>query len=306
MHPEEVDAERRRARLAAAHYLEKMRRRAARRRGAAAPPAWAGMPLALVRYCVIDLETTGRRPADDEVVEVGAVRVAGGELGAELATLVDPMRAIDPSARAVHGISDAEVAGAPPLAAVLPHLLALAADSVLVFHNAGFDLGFLQRALVETGREPWRAPVVDTLAVARALLGGPCSLGRVGQRLGIDAPHLHRALPDARLTAMVLVEFLAALEDAGATMLGEVPGVRARAPRPRRRGSSPGDPVRARFERACAAREALEVAIQLGAGLAPLELRVRPERLVGRACLAEDLDRDCPIVLDLGRVLAAR
>jgi DNA polymerase III epsilon subunit-like protein len=222
---------------AAAAHLERSAGRAARqaRSGRVAATALQ-RDLETARYCVIDTETTGARPGlGDELLEIGAVRVVGGELDLEFSSLVRPLGPITAGAHAVHGISAQDAATAPPVEEILPYVAEMGRDCVLVFHNAPFDLSFLQRALADAGRPVFEAPVIDTLVVARRLLGGRCGLGMLGERLGLEGPHLHRALPDARLTARLLIRLLAFLCDAGAERLEHVPGIAIRPARQRRR-----------------------------------------------------------------------
>lgn len=166
-----------------------------------------GLPLSATTFCVVDLETTGGA-ADDRITEVGAVKVRGGEVLGEFQTLVNPQTHIPPLIAVLTGITDQLVAGAPTLPEVLPAFLSFSAGSVIVAHNAGFDVGFLRRACVDLGY-PWpQPPVVDTVALARqALLRDEVP----NHRLATLAHHFraaetpnHRALTDARATVDVL------------------------------------------------------------------------------------------------------
>ena len=306
----DTQAEVERARQAVRLHLERRRVAAVSARADAAPPdtatpsALGGTRLNEARFCVIDLETTGLRPGHgDEILEIGALHLADGELGREFSTLVNPLRPISAAAVAIHGIHDREVAAAPLIAEVLPYLEEMARDRVLVFHNAPFDLGFIQRALSEHGREPLAGPVLDTLVLARRLLAGRCGLGQVAERLGVDSPHAHRALADARLTALVLRRLLALLAEEGAGSLADVPGWVAAPVRPRRRPTPRPDLLARRLRRAIDDGEILRLAYRLAPALAPFELRVRPLRLVGGLhLLACDLDRGEEILLEVARL----
>ena len=302
----EIEAERRRAVEAAGRHLDRTARRAARR-AVAAGNAWASSELGAARYCVIDLETTGTGVwGEDEILEVGAVRLAGGDLGREFATLVRPRGRISPSAQRIHGITAEMVGEAPLLEAVLPHLQEMLRDCVLVFHNAPFDLGFLQRAFAGAGREPLCNPVVDTLVIARQLLGGKCGLGHLGGRLGLPAPHLHRALADARLTAQLLLVQLECLQTAGARRLGDIPGILSRPPRPRRARGPATDLVADTLRVAAAAGQEVQLVYRLGPGLAPQEICVVPLEVHGPTCLVRPSDRGTPVLLALERIEALR
>jgi DNA polymerase III epsilon subunit family exonuclease len=304
--PAAIDAERQRAIRVAGLHLDRMRRRAARQ-PAARLDSWADIGLWEARYCVIDLETTGTGVwGADEILEVGAVRLTGAEMGVDFATLVQPAGPISRASQRIHGITPVMVDDAPPIESVLPPLLEMLRDCVLVFHNAPFDLGFLQRALAAAEREPLANPVVDTLVVARQLLGAGCGLGTLGARLGLPAPHLHRALADARLTAQLLLVLLDCLHEAGARSLGEIPGIRARAPRQRRAPAGPAGLVAQELRAAAASGRPLLLAYRLGAGLAPQELHVVPVAVRGSTCLVRLCDDETPLLLAVERIEALR
>src|SRR5579859_2204884 len=106
-------------------------------------------PLRTTTFTVVDLETTGGSNTADGITEIGAVRVCGGEVQGEFQTLVDPGMPITPFVTVLTGITDAMVVGAPRIASVLPSFFEFARGSVLVAHNAPFDVGFLRRSAAE-------------------------------------------------------------------------------------------------------------------------------------------------------------
>ena len=169
-----------------------------------ATAGWATMAEVTAReFVAFDLETTGLVAQIDRVVEIGAVRfdASGRELG-RFESLVNPERPMSPAAQAVHGISDADLAGAPPARDVLPGFLAFLGDpgsTTLLAHNASFDASFLGRELGRLGPTLPRHKVVDTLPLARRRL--PHSpdhrLDTLAQLLGLDPDGSHRALPDS-------------------------------------------------------------------------------------------------------------
>jgi DNA polymerase III epsilon subunit-like protein len=229
------------------------------------------------------------------------VLLRGDECVREFSSLVDPQRPISAAAHRVHRIGSADVVGAPRVHELLPWIRELAVHRVLLFHNAGFDLGFLQRAFEENGQEPLHQPVIDTVVVARRLMRGRCGLGSLGQRLGIDLPHAHRALADARLTAQVWLRLRQQLLTAGASCLGEVPGVVGRASRRRRRDRAPHRELLQTLHDAIRCARGLELAYRAVPGMEPHVLHVRPVRLLhNRACRMFDLERGvwCDLWLD--------
>jgi DNA polymerase III epsilon subunit family exonuclease len=192
---------------------------------------------------VVDTETTGFSPADGHVlVEVAVVRLAGGAVAAEWSTLVRPGRPIPPDATRIHGIDDAMVRDAPEPAAVARRLREEAGDRVLAFHNAPFDLPFLIALMHAHGQPPILNPIVDTLGLARGLYpAGGNGLGALARRLGLAAGEAHRALGDARTTALVLRELARAWqEQRGTTSLLELAAVSLDVMRATARDRGPG------------------------------------------------------------------
>jgi len=179
--------------------------------------------LSEVVFTVVDLETTGATPGFAKITEIGAVRVEGGEQTATFSSLVDPGVAIPAMITKLTGIDDATVAGAPPIARVLPRFVEFAEGSVLVAHNARFDLGFLDYELGVLSRQSFQRPVLDTLRLARRLCPQQrCSLAALAERFDTAVKPGHRALRDAQATAELLVLFLSRLEEQGMTTLEEV------------------------------------------------------------------------------------
>lgn len=197
---------------------------------AAAPiqPAFDDLedPLSQVTFVVVDLETTGGSAVTEAITEIGAVKVRGGEVLGEFATLVDPGRAIPPQIVVLTGITDAMVAAAPRIEAVLPAFLEFARGCVLVAHNAGFDVGFLKAACRRMSL-PWPGfPVVDTVRLARRTLSREeapsVRLGLLAPLLGARVTPDHRALHDARATVDVLHALLERLGPLGVLTLTEL------------------------------------------------------------------------------------
>jgi DNA polymerase-3 subunit epsilon len=182
----------------------------------------------LNRLCcvVFDTETTGLSPSDDEIVQIGALRILNGRLveSEVLDILVDPGRAIPPSSTRVHGIGDGDVAGAPGPPAAVRSLHRFAEGAVLVAHNAPFDMAFLRRHEAAAGLR-FDHPVLDTVLLSAAVYGQgvPHTLDAIAERLGItlDPKVRHTALGDATATAEVLLRLLPVLDAAGVRTFGE-------------------------------------------------------------------------------------
>ena len=122
-----------------------------------------GRPLRDITFCVVDLETTGGSVQGGAMItEIGAVKVRGGEVLGEFQTLVNPHAQIPPFIAVLTGITNSMVASAPPIASALPAFLEFAQGTVLVAHNAPFDVGFLKHfAACSSGPGPasrWSTP----------------------------------------------------------------------------------------------------------------------------------------------------
>jgi len=179
--------------------------------------------LADVAFTVVDLETTGATPSTSKITEIGAVRVEGGEQTQSFSQLVNPGVHIPAMVTGITGIDDATVAEAPPIEDVLPRFVEFSAGTVLVAHNARFDLGFLDYELTKLMRCTFPRPTLDTLRLARRLCPGQrCSLAALAERFDTVVKPGHRALRDAQATAELLVMFLAWLQEQGMTTLEEV------------------------------------------------------------------------------------
>jgi DNA polymerase-3 subunit epsilon len=173
--------------------------------------ALADLSLRDTTFVVVDLETTGSRASGDghdAITEIGAVKVRGGAVLGELATLVDPGRDIPPQIIALTGITTAMVCNAPTIESVLPAFLEFSRGAVLVAHNAGFDIGFL-RAAAQRCQLPWpRPPVLCTVRLARRVLtrdeAPSVRLSALARLFGAATTPTHRALDDARATVDVL------------------------------------------------------------------------------------------------------
>ena len=171
--------------------------------------ACAGSRSAFRDFTVVDIETTTNEVARAEVVEIAAVRVRDRAIVDELSLLVRPEGPIDPNAAAVHGISDADVAGAPSFADLWPRVRAFCGSDTIVAHNGHhFDFPIIQRLSGET-----LAGTYDTLPLARRLLTGSGSLANLARQFEIDTGRSHRALDDTRTLAKVFLA-LRALNDA--------------------------------------------------------------------------------------------
>jgi DNA polymerase-3 subunit epsilon len=197
---------------------------------ALAEPPGAALLLEDATYVVVDLETTGLRPGSSGICEIGAVRLRGFEVEAEFETLVDPGLPIAAGASALTGLRNEHLRGAPGPAAAVRQFLAFAGDGVLVAHNARFDLAFLDRETEQLTGSRIGSAVLDTVRLSRTLLAGRVAgfgLAQLAWFLGTDERPCHRALPDARATAELLLALIGLAQERGARTVADLSALAA-------------------------------------------------------------------------------
>jgi DNA polymerase III subunit epsilon len=200
--------------------------------GLAAAPGESSL-LEDATFVVFDLETTGLRPGTARPCEVGAVRVRGLALEERFQTLANPGARLAPAIAALTGLRNEQLRRAPPVAAAVRRFLAFAGDAVLVAHNARFDMAFLDQETNRLTGERVHATVVDTVGLARRLLGRqPANLAALAHRFVTDVRPCHRALPDAEATAEILLCLIGLAQERGARTVADL--VELAATRPRR------------------------------------------------------------------------
>ena len=182
-------------------------------------------PLSELVYTVFDTETTGLNPSGgDEIIQIGAARVVNGRLLRQesFEQLVDPGRDIPAAGIPIHGITPDMVVGQPRIDEVLPAFHQFAQDTVLVAHNAAFDMKFLQLLEPRTGLR-FQQPVLDTLLLSAVVHPNQEShrLEAIAERFGITVLGRHTALGDAVVTAEVLLKLIPLLKDMGIVTLAQ-------------------------------------------------------------------------------------
>lgn len=184
-----------------------------------------GTPLSEVTFCVLDLETTGGSPADAAITEVGACKVLRGEVIGTFQTLVNPGRPVPAFIRLLTGISDELLVEAPAVEAVIPSLLEFLRDSVLVAHNARFDVGFINVALARLDYPPLTNRVLDTAILARKVLSGEVPNHKLSTLAGyLRCAHqpTHRAYTDVLATIDVLHHLIERVAGFGVTTVEDL------------------------------------------------------------------------------------
>jgi DNA polymerase III epsilon subunit family exonuclease len=156
--------------------------------------------------------------------ELAALSVVGGGIRESFGTLVNPGRPIPPDATAINGITDEMVEGAPGMQEVVPGFLNfVGTDSVVVIHNAPFDLSFIQTKLIRIGRPPLGNLVIDTLELAKKVFGpGGNSLGQLARRLSLEQGTPHRALGDTETTARLFLHLQERWRERGLLTVGSL------------------------------------------------------------------------------------
>ena len=174
-------------------------------------------------FVVFDIETTGFSPVNNRIIEIGAVKVCGGEVVDRFSTFVNPQVPIPFEIEKLTSIRDDMVMDAPLIEEVLPRFLEFCRDCVLVAHNANFDMSFI----IENSRRqglPTDYTFVDTVGIARVLLPNQSkhTLDAVAKTLNISLENHHRAVDDAECTAWIFVKFIKMLAEQEIVTLSQV------------------------------------------------------------------------------------
>ena len=174
-------------------------------------------------YCVLDLETTGFSAKTEKITEVGIMKVKNGEVIDEFSCFVNPEKHIPERVTEVTNITDEMVKDAKTIEQVFPEILDFIEDSVLVAHNAPFDMGFLKQNAKVLGYE-FDYTYIDTLSLAKDLFPDykKYKLGKIAENLGIKVEVAHRALDDVDTTVKVFRVMLDMLKERGAKKVDDI------------------------------------------------------------------------------------
>ncbi len=170
--------------------------------------------MAKKKYAVIDIETTGGMAKRDKITEVGIVIHDGEQIIAEYESLVNPGRSIPPNITRITGITNEMVQDAPPFYAIAKTIVEMTEGAVFVAHNVRFDYGFIKQAFEELGYTFTKRQLCTVRLTRKAFPGlKSYSLGNLIKHFGIHVKARHRALDDARATAIILGKILAEQEN---------------------------------------------------------------------------------------------
>lgn len=182
-----------------------------------------GQVLEDATYCVLDLETTGISITTEKITEVGIMKVKNGEVIDEFEIFVNPEKPIPQRVVEVTNITDEMVKDAETIDKVFPKILEFVEDSIIVAHNASFDVGFLKHNAKLLGYE-FNNTYIDTLPLAKDLFPDlkKYKLGKIADSLGIEVDVAHRALADVDTTVKVFNVMLKKLKDKGINTVDEI------------------------------------------------------------------------------------
>ena len=171
-------------------------------------------------FVVFDVETTGFSPIENNIIEIGAVRIEKGKITGTFSTFVNPREPIPYRIEKLTGINDEMVADAPYINEAMTEFAAFAEGAVFVAHNAGFDMSFIEEASKKIGIDT-KFSYVDTLQMARLLVPeiARFRLDNLCKFFKISLENHHRAIDDATATAHIFLRLIARLNDQGVNTL---------------------------------------------------------------------------------------
>jgi DNA polymerase-3 subunit epsilon len=194
------------------------------------------MPIADVRYVVLDTELTGLDERKDSIVSIGAIRMTGGriDLGDTFYRLVSPRTELTAASVVIHEITPSEVAASPGIDSVLAEFLEFCGNDVLIGHFISIDLSFLNREMKRLKGSELPNRVIDTFSVyewlrkrqkGRDCFANPLAgyrLSDIVKCFGIEVNGAHNAMKDAFTTAQLFQRFIPLLSEAGAKDIGDL------------------------------------------------------------------------------------
>ena len=183
-------------------------------------------PIDNTEYCVFDLETTGISHITEKITEVGIIKIKNGEVIDTFECFVNPEKPIPQKVVEVTHITDDMVKDAETIDKVMPKILEFMGDSVLVAHNADFDIGFMKYNCEKLGLKLDNT-YIDTLRLARAMFPEftKYKLGIIAEKLGIKVDVAHRALDDVKTLVAVFKEMIERAKEKKAKIIDDFDNV---------------------------------------------------------------------------------
>lgn len=181
-------------------------------------------PLNEEEFIVFDIETTGFSPHNDDIIEIGAVKIKNGQVIDRFSTFVRPQKAIPSEVQKLTGIIPEMVADSETIDKILPVFMDFAGSATLVAHNAQFDTGFLRVKLKNLFGLTLENPILDTLTLSRALIPNlkTHKLKNLAKEFGVSLENHHRAVDDAEATGGIFLKLLDKVTSNGITCLDEI------------------------------------------------------------------------------------
>ncbi|WP_312699064.1 PolC-type DNA polymerase III [Sedimentibacter sp.] len=175
-------------------------------------------------FVVFDIETTGLSPITDDIIEIGAVKVANRRVIDSFSTFVHVHRSLPAKIIELTSITDDMLQGQPEITSVLPEFFNFVGDSVLVAHNASFDVSFIKNKTIKYLDKQCDPPVLDTLELSKALIKDVKNhkLNTLTKKLGINLENHHRAVDDANATAQLFIQLMNILNDRSMYEIGKL------------------------------------------------------------------------------------
>ena len=174
-------------------------------------------------YCVLDLETTGISFRTEKITEVGIIKIKNGEVIDEFECFVNPEKPIPEEVVEVTHITDDMVKDAETIDKVIPKIIDFIGDSILVAHNADFDIGFLKHNFAEYGYS-LENTYIDTLRLAKVIFPEfkKYKLGIIASNLNIEVEVAHRALDDVKTLVAIFNIMLEKIKEKGGKIINDI------------------------------------------------------------------------------------
>lgn len=173
-----------------------------------------GELLKSLKFCVIDLETTGGNPETEKIIEIGMVKIENRKISEERSFLINPQKDIPDFVQKLTGIRKADVEHSPKIEEVIDEIVQFIGDSILVAHNTSFDIPFLNGVLKKLQRPTLDNKVICTNIMTKYMIPDIMSsnLNYMSSIFGISHSQAHRAIEDARATGMLLLRYMEIFE----------------------------------------------------------------------------------------------
>ena len=161
-------------------------------------------------YVVLDIETTGFSPVNNEIIELSAIRVENNKVKEEFTSLVRPTNPVNYYITNLTGISNNMLNNAPDIKDALLHFMEFVSNSIIIGHNVNFDISFISKKLQENYNLEFNNDYIDTLKLAKNFLPELKSrkLGAIAEHFNMDTEGMHRGLKDCRVTNSCYQKFL--------------------------------------------------------------------------------------------------